>query len=130
MEGREIPPNRVNPAIEADVRNGFPGLLKRNYDQPGANHPADNPYCGQHVGEPSRRVRESASAHGRASQSNAVIASGPSGQVEAQHPHGRRGAAAAHGLIQPAVGVAGCDHDREKPDNVPYTGLWISDIST
>jgi hypothetical protein len=87
-------------------------------------------HTGANVREPSRRVRESASAQGRASQSNAVIALGPSGQVEAQHPHGRRGAAAAHGLILPAVGVARCDHDREKPDNVPHMGLWISDSST
>jgi hypothetical protein len=46
--GHENPSNPVNTGFDAEGRKDFPGLLKRNY-RPGAESPADNPYCGQHV---------------------------------------------------------------------------------
>jgi hypothetical protein len=30
-KGRGIPPNPVNPAVDAEARKGFPSLLTRNY---------------------------------------------------------------------------------------------------
>jgi hypothetical protein len=55
--------NPVNPAAEARAGKDFPGYRSEITDLPGAKRPAanlaDNPYRGQHVREPSRRIHHS-----------------------------------------------------------------------